>query len=105
MSPESMRVMRPLWLLTLLGVCGFLVLSITVGEHGFLHLQKLRQEQQALRAEATTLVRSNEELRSRISRLQQDNAFLEKVVREELKFVKKGELVYLFPEAAEAAKE
>jgi cell division protein FtsB len=42
------------------------------------------------------LLQENNDLRDRITRLKTDNGYLEKVVREELKFTKKGEIVYLF---------
>jgi len=103
-----MRMLRQLWLPVLLVLYVFLALSTTVGEHGLLHLRKLHQEQRSLETEAVTLLRENEEMRERIARLQKDDEFFEKVVREELKFVKKGELVYLFrspPESPEQEEE
>jgi len=41
-------------------------------------------------------LQENNDLRDRITRLKTDDRYLEKVVREELKFTKKGEIVYLF---------
>ena len=76
-----------------------LFLSTVVGEHGLLHLWKLRQEQRTLEAEVFTLLRGNEELRHRLARLQTDAEFLEKVAREELGLVKEGELIYEFYES------
>ncbi len=91
-----MRTFKKLWLPTLLVIYVFVALSMAAGEHGFVHLWKLRQEQQTLESEAVTLLQENKDLRDRIHRLQNDNGYLEKVVREELKFAKKGEIVYLF---------
>lgn len=76
-----------------------LFLSTIVGQHGLLHLWKLRQDQRALEAEVFTLLRGNEELRHRLARLQTDTEFLEKVAREELGLAREGELVYRFPES------
>ena len=100
-----MRILRHLWLPALLALYVLLTLSMTVGEHGLLHLRKLHQEQRSLETEAVTLLRENEEVRDRIARLQKDDEFFEKVVREELKFVKKGELVYLFRSSPESAEQ
>jgi cell division protein FtsB len=87
---------KKLWLPTLLILYVLLALSSAVGEHGFVHLWKLRQEQQIFESEAVALLQENNDLRDRITRLKTDNGYLEKVVREELKFTKKGEIVYLF---------
>lgn len=89
-------ILKRLWLPAVLLLYVVLALSALVGERGLLHLRDLRQEQRVLEAEVVTLVRENGELRSRIARLQTDDAFFEKVVREELGFVKEGEFVYRF---------
>jgi cell division protein FtsB len=91
-----MYVLKRLWLPLTLALYALLAASTLVGQHGFLHLQELRQERQALEAEAFTLARENAELRDRVARLKTDDEFLEKVVREELGFVQKGEFVYRF---------
>jgi cell division protein FtsB len=90
------HILKRLWLPAVLVLYAVLALSTLVGERGLLHLRDLHQEQRTLEAEAVTLVRENEELRSRIARLQTDDVFFEKVVREELGFVKEGEFVYRF---------
>ena len=100
-----MRTLRKLWLPTLLVLYVLLGLSTAVGEHGFVHLWKLRQEQQTLESEAVTLLQGNKDLRDRITRLQTDNDYLEKVAREELKFAKKGEIVYLFHGSSESSEQ
>lgn len=100
-----MRTLKNLWLPTLLILYVFVALSMAVGEHGFVHLWKLRQEQQTLESEAVTLLQENTGLRDRINRLQNDNGYLEKVVREELRFAKKGEIVYQFREQSEPSED
>jgi len=100
-----MRTFKKLWLPALLILYVLLVLSSAVGEHGFVHLWKLRQEQQPLASEAVTLLQENKDLRDRINRLQTDNSYLEKVVREELKFTKKGEVLYLFRGSSEPSEQ
>ena len=100
---RNMRTFGKLWLPTLLVLYVFLAFSTAVGEHGFVHLWKLRQEQQTLESEAVALLQENKDLRDRIAQLQKDDGYLEKVVREELKFAKKGEIVYLFRNPSEPA--
>ena len=102
---KIMRTFRKLWLPTLLALYVLLALSSAVGEHGFVHLWKLRQEQQTLESAAVVLLQENKDLRDRITRLQNDNSYLEKVVREELKFTKKGEIVYLFRAPSEPSEQ
>src|SRR5215510_15133374 len=91
-----MHILRRFWLPALLLCYGFLAVSTLVGERGLLHLWQLRQEQRDLEAQVFALIRENEELRSRLLRLQTDDEFVEKVAREELKVVRKGEIIYLF---------
>jgi len=96
-----MRIFRRLWLPATLLLYALLAVSTLVGQHGLLHLQELRQEQQALEVEAFTLTRENTDLRGRINRLKTDDEFLEKVAREELGFVGKGEIVYRFRDSVD----
>ncbi len=98
-----MRLLRRLWLPATLLLYALLAASTLVGQHGLLHLQEIRQEQQALEAEAFTLARENADLQDRITRLKTDDEFLEKVAREELGFVGKGEIVYRFRDSLDAS--
>src|SRR5262249_40613038 len=91
-----MRIFRRLWLPALLVGYTFLAVSTLVGERGLLHLWQLRQEQRDLEAQVFALSRENEDLRSRLLRLQTDDEFFEKIAREELKVARKGEIIYLF---------
>lgn len=88
--------MRWVWLAALLVGYALLATSTLVGESGLLHLWQLRQQQRDLQAEIFAVLRENEDLRNRINRLQSDDEFFEKVVRETLKFTKRGELIFLF---------
>jgi cell division protein FtsB len=97
-----MHILRRLWLPATLLLYALLAASTLVGQHGVLHLQEIRQEQQALEAEAFTVARENADLQDRITRLKTDDEFLEKVAREELGFVGKGEIVYRFRDSLDA---
>ena len=96
-----MRILKRLWVPALFVGYVLLALSVSVGKHGLLHLWQLRQEQRALEAKAFDLSRENEDFRDRIARFTKDDEFFEKIVREELKFVRKGEIVYVFRGAPE----
>jgi cell division protein FtsB len=82
-------------------VLGFFILSLcvltAVGERGVLHLWRLRGEKAKLDEENYRLQRENETLRQRISKLHNDNFYLEKLAREELNLVRPGEIIYRFP--------
>lgn len=86
------------WLLYILG---FFILSLclltAVGERGALHLWRLRAEKAKLDEENFRLQKENEGLRQRISKLRNDDFYLEKIAREELNLVRPGEIIYRFP--------
>src|SRR5437773_10758628 len=74
-----------------------LSLVTVVGKHGALHLWRLRGEKNRLDEQNFRMQKENEVLRERVYRLRNDNAFLEKLAREELNLVRPGEVVYRFP--------
>jgi len=76
-----------------LGLVLFVIAAI-YGDHGLVHLRRLRAEQQDLEHAAFQLQQRNEALRQRIHRLQSDDAYVEKLARERLGLVKNGEVVY-----------
>jgi cell division protein FtsB len=83
-----------------LGVLIILVCVYTIGgERGAIHLWRLRAEKAKLNEQNYYLQKENEALRQRISRLRNDNAYLEKLAREELNLVRPGEIIYRFPSA------
>lgn len=85
------------WPLYLLGVFILSLCVLTaVGERGVLHLWRLTGEKARLDEENYRLQRENEGLRQRISKLRNDNFYLEKMAREELNLVRPGEIIYRF---------
>jgi cell division protein FtsB len=82
-------------------VLGFFILSLclltAVGERGVLHLWRLNGEKTKLDEDNYRLQKENEGLRQRISKLRNDNFYLEKMAREELNLVRPGEIIYRFP--------
>ena len=88
------------WPLYLLGALILMLSLVTiVGERGALHLWRLRGEKSQLDEQNYRLQKANEDLRQRISRIRNDNYYLEKLAREELNLVRPGEVVYRFPKA------
>lgn len=94
---------RKLWLPATLLLYVLLVFSTVSGDRGVLHLQSLSAEQEGLEAQVFILLRENEALRECIARLKTDDIFLERVVREEIGFVRPGEIVYRFQAASSAS--
>ena len=73
-----------------------LAFSTVWGDRGMLHWQSLSAERESLEAQIFILLRENEALRECIVRLKTDDSFLERVVREEIGFVRPDEIVYRF---------
>lgn len=69
---------------------------IAFGERGIWHLWRLSREKRALDDRNFLLRRENDSLREKIERLRRDDAYLEKIAREELGLVRPGEIVYRF---------
>jgi len=68
--------------------------SAVFGSGGVVNLHRLQVQQAQAEASAFTLAQRNARLRDHLQRLEHDNAYLEKVVRERLGWIKPGELVY-----------
>lgn len=75
----------------LLALCG---VSAVFGSGGVVQLRRLYDEQAAAEAEAYALAQHNKDLRDHVARLDADDAYLEKVVRERLGWIKPGERLY-----------
>ena len=89
------------WLIYLFSALIILLALITVvGERGVLHLWRLRGEKNRLDEQNFHLQKENEALRQRVYRIRNDNAYLEKLAREELNLVRPGEIVYRFSNSA-----
>ena len=87
----------------LLYVLGGLILLLAVvtvfGERGAIHLWRLRGEKSRIDEQNYRLQKENELLRQRVSRIRNDNHYLEKLAREELNLVRPGEVIYRFPKS------
>jgi len=84
-----------MWVATAL--IGFLAFTSVFGDRGLLSIRKLRAEETRLRGKAEGLEAENAKLKDDVRRLNEDDAYLEKVAREGQGLVRDGETVYRFP--------
>ena len=83
--------------LGLMSVLVLMLFFLVFGEWGLLHYQRLSEERRLLEERSQALQRDNELLREKIYRIGKDDRYIEKIAREELGLVRKGEIIYLFP--------
>jgi cell division protein FtsB len=69
---------------------------------GVVDLRRLQAQQAQAEAAAYDLAQRNLRLRDHLERLERDDAYLEKVVRERLGWIKPGEFVYRVTSSAPA---
>ena len=84
-----------LFVLTFL-IIGLIVSWLAFGEHGFIHLYRMEKERQAYVKKIQALEEANDELLDQIYRLQNDEDYVERLVRKELGLVKQNEVIYRF---------
>ncbi|NVJ10510.1 septum formation initiator family protein [Myxococcus sp. AM001] len=85
---------RRKFLVVAVGVAAALSLVSVVDAKGFRRYLSLRQDVESVQARNRSLSTQNEALRKEIAALRKDPAALERAVREELGFVKPGELIF-----------
>jgi cell division protein FtsB len=83
----------------LAAVLGGLVINGLLGSSGPRDLLILRRHGSMLAGERDRLLRENAAFRERITRLNTDDAFLQRLIRQELGYVRPGELIYRFPKS------
>lgn len=81
----------------LAAVLGSLVINGLWRSSGPQDLLVLRHHSSVLTEERDRLVQDNAAFRERIVRLNSDDAYLQRLIRQELGYVRPGELVYRFP--------
>ena len=87
-------VRKRLWVFLALTVCLFLVYS-AVGERGFIRMNRMVDQRDALRSKVRALEKSNAQLAEQVGRLRDDPATIEHLARTELGMVRDGETVYI----------
>jgi cell division protein FtsB len=75
-----------------------LVGAALLGDHGVLRHEKLREELTQVRSMNSTLESDNKRLRAEAEALKTDPEYVESVIRDELGWVRKDELIFLFKE-------
>jgi cell division protein FtsB len=79
------------------------VIAAVYGDHGLIHLLRMQSEQRELEHMAFDVQQQNQHLHERIRRLQSDDHYIEKLARERLGLVRKGEIMYRVTGPASAA--
>jgi cell division protein FtsB len=86
-------------IVSLLLFAGYSVFS----ERGLLELNRLYRHRNALKADVKELERENTRLVREVGLLRNDPVTIENLARTRLDMVRPGEVVYIFPDAAESA--
>ena len=82
-------------------IFGLTVISIVLlSHHGFYKIYCLRQERSRLEHENARLAEKNTRLARTIDRLQHDPEMIQDLIRRELNFVKKNEIIVQLPDEA-----
>ncbi|UCH10353.1 MAG: septum formation initiator family protein [Fidelibacterota bacterium] len=72
----------------------FVLLFISLNQHGLLRLHRVRTEQKRLEVEITLLQERAVGLRQEMASLEQDMVYIERLAREKYRMVKRGEKVF-----------
>ena len=89
--------LRRQWLtLILTAACGLLAVDFVTGPLGLRDLIVLRERRAQLENVHKELLKSNAALKLKLSRLGNDDRYLERRIREQLGYVRPDELVYRF---------
>ncbi len=87
--------------LATVAVCGLAMLvgyHVVSGPNGWIAYSKKKVEFRQLQVEVQQLQKENEELERRVKGLQSNPSVIEREAREQLRYVKPGEIVYVLPE-------
>lgn len=100
--PSSSRVLSRLALVS--GVASVsIVVAALVGQNGFAKHDKLRSELERVRSLNEALRGEDARLRREAAALASSEEYIDSVIRDELGFVRKDEIVLIFPSAVPAA--
>ncbi|MCH8013325.1 MAG: septum formation initiator family protein [Thermodesulfobacteriota bacterium] len=79
-------------------VVGVVSLLVYLFAKEITHVYALHQENEKVKVESLKLEKANSELMKKIELIDADQAYKEKIIRQELGMIKKGEKVYRFQE-------
>ncbi|HJX34801.1 MAG TPA: septum formation initiator family protein [Desulfatiglandales bacterium] len=77
---------------------GLIVIWLTFGDRGFIHLFRMEKERQAHAERIRVLEEENQKLLKEIERLRSDKAYVESEARKELGLLRENEVIYRFEE-------
>jgi cell division protein FtsB len=87
------------WLMIIVGfLFAFGGFALLVGDNGLMHLYRVKQEKARMEARIQQLQVQQAEYREKIAQLNSDPATIEREIREQLKFVREDETVFLLPQ-------
>ncbi|MCX5715445.1 MAG: septum formation initiator family protein [Candidatus Omnitrophica bacterium] len=78
----------------------FLIALVVIFFPGYSKYQELAQKNRELREKIQQLEATNKRFQKELSRLEGDPSYLEKVAREKMRIIKKGEIIYKSQENA-----
>jgi cell division protein FtsB len=84
------------------GVAAIVIVVLALSAYGtraVLRVSELRREMDAMERDLVTLRTRTEELTRTVDRLRNDPAYIEKLAREDLGYVREGETVLKFPKS------
>lgn len=89
---------RPLDRRLVIGVLAILaVIGLAVGASGMLRVWEMQRELEVLERDIVQLRAQTTKLNQQVERLRNDPAYIEKLAREDLGYVRQGETVLKFP--------
>lgn len=89
---------RPLDRRLVIGVLAILaVIGLAVGANGMLRVWEMQRELEVLERDIVQLRAQTTKLNQQVERLRNDPAYIEKLAREDLGYVRQGETVLKFP--------
>ena len=96
----SFRAGRKLLMGVALALTAVLFLAVFFGHQGLYQVYRFRQERLGLEQENSRLTAENDRLARTIDRLQHDPEMIQDLIRRELNFIKKNEIIFQLPPAA-----
>ncbi len=79
-------------------LAAWLAFRMVSGPNGWMAYQKKRQEYRQLQQQVQQMQKENAELAERVKALKNDPKAIEREAREQLRYAKPGEVVYVLPE-------
>jgi cell division protein FtsB len=81
-------------------LAAWLAFGVVSGPNGWLAYRNKKAENRALQQEVRQLETENEDLERRVNALKSDPRAIEKEAREQFRYAKPGEIIYVMPENA-----